>query len=255
MTEAEARALLRHAGVPDPAGDALRLRDHAPTDDAFAAMIHRRAAREPVSHITGRRAFWNHTFVVTPDVLDPRPETETLVEAALAEPFDTLLDLGTGSACILASLLGERSEATGTGTDISDAALKIAAQNLDIVGVAARATLLTSDWFAQVSGTFDLIVSNPPYIATAQMTALSPEVRREPALALTPGDDGLAAYRTIVCGASRFLNAGGRLIVEVGQGQAGDVVRLFDAAAFTETREILDLDGRKRVVSGRMRGN
>jgi release factor glutamine methyltransferase len=246
----DALARLRAAGVPDAARDLRRLAaafDGAELDAAVA----RRAAREPVSHILGRRAFWEHSFAVTPDVLDPRPETETLVAAALSAPFSRVLDLGTGSGCILCSLLAARAEATGVGTDLSDAALAVARGNARQLGVAGRARFLQADWLAGVEEGFDLIVSNPPYIAEDEMAALSPEVLREPRMALTPGGDGLGAYRAILRDGPRHLAPGGRLVVEIGPTQAAAVRALFEAAALQEVETIPDLDGRDRCVAGR----
>ena len=251
MTEAEARALLTAAGVEGAAGDVSRLRAAATDDAEFAALVHRRAAREPVSHLLGRRAFWNHEFLVTPAVLDPRPDTETLVEAALAEPFATVLDLGTGSGCILLSLLDERPDATGVGTDLSEAALEVARRNAARLDAGRRATWLRSDWLVDVTGHFDLVVSNPPYIAEAEMADLSPEVLHEPRLALTPGGDGLDAYRILTRDAPEHLAPGGRLIVEIGAGQGPAVAALFAAAGLARIVVLEDLNGRKRVVSGK----
>ena len=177
------------------------------------------------------------------------PDTETLVDVALARPVARVLDLGTGSGCILASLLHEMPDATGTGTDISGAALSVAARNLEIAGVTGRATLLRSDWFGTVTGTFDLIVSNPPYISAAEMNDLSPEVLHEPHIALTPGGDGLDAYRILARDAPSHLEVGGRLIVEIGAGQAAAVHDFFAAASLREIRVRDDINGKNRVIS------
>ena len=248
----DARLLLAHAlglprhrltaalAAPMPA-DALRL---------FDAALQARAARQPVSQIIGRRAFWKHEFRVTRDTLDPRPETETLIEAALTEPFASVLDLGTGTGAILISLLAERPGARGTGTDISAAALAVARENAKTIGV--RADFLESDWFAAVAGRFDLIVSNPPYIALDEMAGLAPDVRDwEPRQALTDEGDGLAAYRAITAGAGAYLAPGGRLMVEIGPTQAAQVTALMAASGLSDLRVLHDLDGRDRVVCGR----
>lgn len=216
----------------------------------FDAAIQARAQRQPVSQILGRRAFWKHDFRVTRDTLDPRPETETLVEAALAEPFASVLDSGTGTGAIVISLLAERPGCTGIGTDISPAALEVARENANIIGVSAR--FIESDWFSALSGQFELIVSNPPYIAQDEMAALVPEVAQwEPRLALTDEADGLSAYRQITAGAGAHLTAGGRLMVEIGPTQGQDVAALMTGAGLRDVRILPDLDGRDRVVSGK----
>ncbi len=258
----DARRKLEVAGSPSPARDASALMDKVqgdappwtPLSDAQLAelqgYIQRRARREPVSQIVGKRSFWMHEFEVTANVLDPRPDTETLVEAALAQPYTSVLDLGTGSGCILLSLLHERPEARGVGTDISDAALEVARRNANRVGVADRVDWAVSDWFSNVSGRFDLIVSNPPYIAQDEMPDLAPELSYEPRIALTDEADGLSAYRTIAAQAPNHLVPGGRLLVEIGLTQGAAVMALFTQAGFAEVMLHPDLDGRDRVVSG-----
>ncbi|MFD0858311.1 peptide chain release factor N(5)-glutamine methyltransferase [Roseovarius aquimarinus] len=219
--------------------------------EAFEAAITRRAAREPLSHITGKRLFYEHEFRVTPDVLDPRPETECLVRAALDLPWRSVLDLGTGSGAILLSLLAARREARGVGSDLSGAALDVARGNAARLGVEDRAEFLQSDWFASVGGRFDLIVSNPPYIAEAEMGALAPELGYEPRMALTDGACGLGAYRAICAGARAHLVPGGWLMVEIGWRQGADVAALMAGAGLGSVRILPDLDGRDRVVMGR----
>ena len=266
-----ATLLLQAAGVADPARDARRLLAHAmgiaadrmnlhladvldPAQSAaFDAAIARRAGRQPVSQIIGRRDFYGRSFRVTADTLDPRPETECLIEAALAEPFSRVLDLGAGTGCILLTLLAERPSASGLGVDISDAALVVARDNAKALGLTARAGFQRSDWFSAVSGQFDLIVANPPYIAQAEMAALAPEVRDwEPHLALTAGADGLAAYRVIAAGAGAHLSAQGRILVEIGPTQRAGVTRLFRDAGFSDLVALPDLDGRDRLVAARI---
>ncbi len=216
---------------------------------AYEAAIAARVARRPVAQITGRRLFWGLPFRVTPDTLDPRPETECLVAEALAAPFFSLLDLGTGTGCILLSCLKGAPMARGLGVDLSPAALAVAEANAQALGLAARARFALSDWFAAVPGKFDLIVSNPPYIAEAEMAGLSPEVRHEPRMALTPGGDGLAAYRAIARGAGARLMAGGRLLLEIGPTQGAAVAGMLTAAGFERVRVLPDMDGRDRVVA------
>ncbi len=249
----DARILMAHTlGVPTDRLTVELSRMLTPQQVAqFEHTIHRRAAHTPISHITGKRAFWKHEFRVTPDVLDPRPETETLVELALQGPkLNTVLDLGTGSGCILLSLLADLPEVRGTGTDISEAALKIAAQNADSIGVADRATLQISNWFSALSGQFDLIVSNPPYITEAEMTALAPDVRdHEPHLALTPGGDGLSAYRTIARDLAKFLAPQGRAFFEIGKDQGPEVQEIFAATGIGPVTVHADLGGHARIVA------
>ena len=189
----------------------------------FAA---RRAAGEPLSKIAGRREFWGLTLEVSRDVLDPRPETETLVEAALKalgerrlDPF-RILDLGVGSGAILCALLTECPSATGLGVDKSPAAVEIARRNLEACGLASRADVRLGSWTEGVEGPFHLIVSNPPYIRSADIEGLERAVRDfDPRQALDGGSDGLEAYRAIVQASLGLLAPGGRLIVEVGAGQ------------------------------------
>lgn len=265
---AHASRRLDAAGIPDAGRDARRLLAHVlgvaqdrlsidmPTDlgeaaSAFEAAVTRRAAREPLSHITGARLFWGRRFAVTADVLDPRPETEALVAEALQGPFSRVLDLGTGTGCLLLTLLAERPQAQGVGVDLSREALKVAGANRAALGLDDRAELLASDWFAEVTGRFDLIVSNPPYITDAEMAELSPEVLHEPRMALTPGGDGLASYRVIAAGAGGYLAPGGRLMVEIGWQQGDAVAGLFRAAGLEDVAVHPDMDGRDRVVTAR----
>lgn len=264
----EAAGALAAAGVPDAARDARLLMAHAadlpadrivlhlddgvdaPRQAAFRRLVAARLERRPVSQIVGHRLFRGRRFRVTPDVLDPRPETETLVAAALDGGFLRVLDLGTGSGCILLTLLSERLGASGLGVDVSAAALEVAAANRDDLGLAGRAELAAGSWFAPVSGRFDLIVSNPPYIAADEMPALAPEVRDwEPRVALTPGGDGLDAYRAIVAGLGAHLAPGGRVLFEIGPTQGAAVTALIAAQGLAGIRILPDLDGRDRVVA------
>ena len=266
----DATARLRATGVPDPARDARVLLAHAarieasrvtliafeelPVDIAerYDQLISLRALRVPVSYLLGEREFYGRRFRVSQDVLDPRPETEALIEAALSEPFDHVLDLGLGSGCILITLLAEHDGTSGVGVDLSESACLQASANAVEHQVQARAEVLRSDWFENIEGQFDLIVSNPPYISVEEMDVLSPEVREhEPRMALTDEGDGLGAYRRIAAAAPGFMVPGGRIFVEIGSSQGKYVTALFDAAGLVDTRVIPDLDGRDRVVGAR----
>ncbi|EAQ11620.1 [protein release factor]-glutamine N5-methyltransferase [Maritimibacter alkaliphilus HTCC2654] len=220
---------------------------------AYEDMLDRRIAREPVSKIIGRRQFWGRDFTVTRDVLDPRPETETLIaEALTGAPPSRILDLGTGSGILAITLLAEWREAFAVATDLSDPALKVAARNATLNGVDNRLTFLASDWFARVQGRFDLIVSNPPYIAADEMPSLAPEVLGfDPQMALTPGGDGLDPYRKIAAGALAHMDPGGRLLVEIGFRQGRAVSDIFAAAGLDDVRIHPDMDGRDRVIGAR----
>ena len=263
----DGRALLAKAGVAGAERDALRLLAHAAgwdvgrlsielgqpiTSDIAARFDHaiaQRAAGRPVAKITGWRDFWAGRFRVTDDVLDPRPDTETLIEAALQHPFQRVLDLGTGSGCIVVSLLAERATATGVGCDISPAALDVARANAADHGLGARVSFVQSDWFSAIEGRFDLVVSNPPYIALDEMADLAIEVRaHDPFCALSDGGDGLGAYRSIAAGIGRVLRPHGMVLVEIGPSQGAAVAQLFQNAGLTEIAVLPDLDGRDRVV-------
>ena len=188
---------------------------------------------------------------MTDDTLAPRPETEALVAAALAEPFGALLDLGTGTGCIAVTLLAERTGATGVATDLSAAALEVAERNARAHGVAERLRLARGDWWEAAEGRHDLVVSNPPYVAEAEMASLAAEVLAEPRMALTPGGDGLGAYRAIAVGILARLVPGGRALLETGAGQAEAVAGLLRAAGLDVVGAHSDMDGRARVVEAR----
>lgn len=250
----DARWLLAHAlGV---AQDRVSLLAHdAISDEAascFRQAITQRVARQPVAQIIGARLFWGRSFRVTPDVLDPRPETETLIATALELPWQTVLDLGTGSGAILLSLLAERAGATGLGVDLSEAALAVAQENAARLGLERRATFQHSDWYAAVEGRFDLIVSNPPYIAAPDHATLAPETRDwEPRMALVPRGctgDGLSDYARIAAQATQYMAPGGWLVVETGLGQTEAVGALLEAKGLSSVQSHDDLTGRARVV-------
>jgi release factor glutamine methyltransferase len=260
---------LAEAGIPDAAADARHLLAHAlgvsrdrliligpdpmpiEAQESLDRLLARRIAREPVARITGQRLFWGRSFAVTPDVLDPRADTETLIATALegAAP-SRLLDLGTGSGAIALTLLAEWPQARAVATDISPAALAVAARNASALDVADRLELLLSDWFTGITGRFDLILSNPPYIAADEMPGLAPEVLlHDPSMALSPGGDGLAPYRIIAAQASAYLAPEGRVMVEIGWKQGAAVKAIFASAGWRDLRLIRDMEGRDRVLS------
>ena len=225
--------------------------------NVISALAARRLKREPVSRILGQKEFWSIALAITPDVLVPRPETETVVEGALdfvvrgglrMEKL-RILDIGTGSGALLLALLRELPNATGTGTDISTGALKVARENAARCGVEGRCTFVVCDIASVVEGPFDLLVSNPPYIAHNEITSLAPEVKNyDPTVALDGGDDGLAAYRAIAADAKQLLAPGARMFVELGAGQEAAVRDLFTNVGLIAGIARTDLAGIPRVL-------
>jgi release factor glutamine methyltransferase len=222
--------------------------------DRLAALAARRLAREPVARILGAKEFWSLPLAVTPDVLVPRPETETVVEAALAASGGRrprrIADLGTGSGAILLALLSELPDAFGVGTDRDPRALAVARHNAERLGLGVRAAFVTCDFGAALAGGCDLVVSNPPYIAAADIATLAPEVRDyDPRAALDGGPDGLAAYRAIAADAVRLLAPGGAIAVEIGSLQGEAVTALFAGRGLgLDGPPRPDLAGHPRVV-------
>ena len=224
---------------------------------AIDALAARRMKREPVSRILGRKEFWSLMLDVTPDVLVPRPDTETLIEAALdyvvrgglrLEPL-RILDIGTGTGALMLALLQELPNARGVATDVSVAALHVARGNAERLKLASRCSFVACNLADGVQGRFDLIVSNPPYIARGAIASLDPEVRDfDPRLALDGGADGLDAYRAIAASVPPLLAPGGRLIMELGIGQAPPVTALFEAAKFIVLSIRNDLGGIPRAL-------
>lgn len=221
---------------------------------ALDAMVERRLRREPVSRILGRKGFWKILLTVTPDVLSPRPDTETLLDVVLKakgerEAF-TACDLGTGSGAILLALLAERPAAKGVGTDVSSEALAVARENAANLDLNGRATFIRTDWAAGFAdASFDVVLSNPPYIPTGDIPGLDPEVRdHDPHLALDGGADGLDAYRALAPEIARILKPGGLYAVEIGWDQGEAVSALFTAAGL-EAKVVKDLADRDRVVT------
>jgi len=223
--------------------------------DAVEALVARRLRREPVAHIVGHKAFWTLDLRVSPDVLIPRPETELLVEAALAmitpDAQARVLDLGVGSGAILLAVLNDRPNATGVGVDASEAALAVAHANANALALGDRIELRQGDWCAGLEESFDLVLSNPPYIPTGDIEGLAPDVaQHEPRMALDGGPDGLDAYRTIIAQLPKVLRPGGGFALEVGAGRADAVAALAMAAGLNVLPHKADLAGIDRVVSG-----
>jgi len=272
-----AARILREAGIDTPELDARLLLRHATEvtqEDLLArpesmlapesaarleAAIARRVEREPVSRIIGMREFYGREFLIDRHTLDPRPDTETLIEAALEtverygwrEKPLSLLDLGTGTGCILLTLLAELPKAHGVGTDVSEAALALASENARRLGLESRASFAAADWLDGIEGEFDLVLANPPYIASGEIAGLAREVKDyDPLLSLDGGADGLDAYRRIAAKAAGILRRGGHLVVEIGASQADAVLGLFRAAGLgVDAHDVRhDLSGRPRAI-------
>jgi release factor glutamine methyltransferase len=259
---AAAAARLRDAGIENPQREARRLAAHAAgttatgllafdtiDEHALAALVARRAAHEPLAFITGQREFWGLAFAVSPATLIPRPDSETLIELALAHrPAARVLDLGTGTGCLLLSLLHEWPESTGVGVDLSPAAAALAARNAAALGLASRAGFLAGHWADALATCFDLVISNPPYIESGEIPGLMPDVAAyEPATALDGGADGLAAYRAILAALPGLLAPNGAAILEIGATQAPAVTALAAAAGYAAAARA-DLAGHPRAL-------
>ncbi|TPK57442.1 peptide chain release factor N(5)-glutamine methyltransferase [Mesorhizobium sp. B2-4-19] len=270
-----ARARLMTAGVGDPALDARLIVEHfsgttrtqavadpermidSNTIAAIDAALRRRAGGEPVHRILGYREFYGLRLALSPETLEPRPDTETLVEAMLPfvkamatrEGACRILDLGTGSGAIALALLSAVPAATATGVDISAGALATAARNAVELGLGARFTTVQSDWFEKVSGRYHVIAANPPYIPSGDIGNLQDEVRDfDPRQALDGGVDGLNPYRIIAAEAARFLEAESRIAVEIGHTQRNEVTDIFKAAGYASAAALRDLGGNDRVL-------
>ena len=271
----DAAARLKRAGVEHPWREARLLlaeatgtsvssimawpeRTVSPDHEAlFARWLGRRLEQEPVSRILGRREFWSLPFIVTPATLDPRPDSETLIEAVRAAfpdpaPAYRIADFGTGTGCLLLALLSEYPNAYGLGIDRSAAAARVAQANAEALGIAPRAGIIVGDWDAPIKGGFDIIIANPPYIPSKEITSLMPAVRDyDPLSALDGGDDGLDPYRVLCHAARRLLSPGGAVFFEVGQDQDKDVAALLRAVGLENCDTRRDLAGIARVVSAK----
>jgi release factor glutamine methyltransferase len=222
-------------------------------ESRFWQLMERRAAFEPISRILGLREFYGREFSVTPAVLDPRGDTEILIDAALSlaknrSPF-RIADLGTGSGAIAITLLAELQDASGIATDVSAAALAVAMQNAEALGVSSRVQFARTNWLEGLDEKFDLIVSNPPYIRKGDIAGLAVDVRGfDPRIALDGGEDGLAAYRSIAAEAGEFLAPLGHVLLEIGAGQEADVKNLFEIQDFAHLSSHRDLGGHVRCI-------
>jgi release factor glutamine methyltransferase len=260
--ELDARLLVGHALELDltglVTGSNRVLTEHESA--RIGQLAARRLAGEPLARILGHKEFWGLSLALSTETLVPRPDTETVVELALdmlrkgpANKPPRIADLGTGTGAILLALLSELPEATGIGTDISEGALAIASDNATRLGLAARASFIRCDYASELTGPFDLIVSNPPYVASGDIAGLAREVRdHDPLMALDGGPDGLAAYRALIPQAARLLAGGAALVVEAGQGQTRDIEALMTAAGLTlQGPPRTDLAGISRAVGAR----
>jgi len=266
-----AKARLGQCGIDTPALDARLLLQHvtgldhgaliahpdepisADQTKEFRGLVGRRCRREPVSRIVGRREFYGREFQLGRETLDPRPDTEVAIEAALALLRDMeaprILDLGTGSGAIAVTLLAELPRARAVATDISDEALEVTAGNARQHGVANRLELRRSSWFSDVNECFNLVISNPPYVESPQIDTLPPEVKDwDPRRALDGGPDGLDCYREIAKGAQARLLPLGHVIIEVGAGQAGKVAEIFARHGFDVKKQHCDIAGHVRCL-------
>lgn len=256
---AEARLLLRHAtglsaerqvAAPETTLDGRQT-------SSLAQAVTRRSRGEPIAHILGRREFWSLDFVVTPDTLDPRPDSETVIAAALARldsrerPYQ-ILDLGTGTGCLLLALMSELPNATGVGVDIAPETAHVARLNAARLGFADRTRFVVGDWTIPIGGQFDVILCNPPYVRTGDIDGLSREVAMfEPRRALDGGADGLDAFRALGPGLRRITGTTGFVVVEVGAGQAEAVSGILTEAGFADLSRTADLAGIERCISAK----
>lgn len=247
----EARLLAAHLlGMPvTPLTDPATMLD----EGALAALVARRAAREPLAYITGHRGFWTLDLAVGPETLVPRPDSETLIEAALTalparDTVTRILDLGTGTGCLLLSALTEFASAFGVGVDVSPQAAALAARNALACGLASRAAFLAGDWDAALDTRFDLVLCNPPYIATGALDGLMPEVTHEPRRALDGGWSGTDCYARILPALPRLLGRRGVAVLELGAGQSACVAGLARQAGLTHMATRADLSGTARAL-------
>ena len=216
-------------------------------------LILRRIDREPISKILGRREFWGRSFSINENVLDPRSDTETLIDFVIEKPVKSVLELGTGSGAIAITLACEWKEVHITATDISEDALSLAKINAEKFNVQNKIHFLKSDWFETVKGTFDLIISNPPYIGLIERDEISNEVKKyDPEISLFAGPDGFDAYKTIIPNLKKFLNPDGFVVLETGAFQSNRVKNLMNAVGLIDTKIVKDLSGKDRLIAAKL---
>ena len=250
----DARILVAHAlGIPK-SQLALNTNENVPeeTRSSLEKLISRRINREPIAKILGKRQFWGRTFFINEDVLDPRGDTETLIDYVIDRPVRSVLELGTGSGVIAISLACEWKEVHVVATDISEAALFVAQKNAKYFNVQDKIDFLKSDWFEAIEGKFDLIISNPPYIGLSEISEISQEVLNyDPDLALFAGCYGLDSYERIIPNVTKFLRPGGIVVLEIGASQSDSVKTLMNSSGLSEVKTFKDLAGKDRLVTAK----
>ena len=262
---------LSHSGIESAARDARVLTAYAlevPISDLslkindkvsaniiskLEKLILRRINREPISKILGRREFWGRTFSINKNVLDPRGDTETLIDYVIEKPVKTVLELGTGSGVIAVTLACAWKEVQVTAVDISEDALLLAQINAEKFNVENKIQFLKSDWFENVEGIFDMIISNPPYIGWVEQDKISAEVKKyDPEIALFAGYDGFDAYKKIIPSLSKFLNKDGLVVLEIGASQSSQVKDIMNSSGFFDVKILKDLSGKERAVAAKL---
>ena len=262
---------LSHSGIESAARDARVLTAYAlevPISDLslkindkvssniiskLEKLILRSINREPISKILGRREFWGRTFSINKNVLDPRGDTETLIDYVIEKPVKTVLELGTGSGVIAVTLACAWKEVQVTAVDISEDALLLAQINAEKFNVENKIQFIKSDWFENVEGIFDMIISNPPYIGWVEQDKISAEVKKyDPEIALFAGYDGFDAYKKIIPSLSKFLNKDGLVVLEIGASQSSQVKDIMNSSGFFDVEILKDLSGKERAVAAKL---
>ena len=251
----DARILTAYA-LEVPISDlSLKINEKVPANiiRKLEKLLMRRISREPISKILGRREFWGRTFSINKKVLDPRGDTETLIDYVIDNPVKSVLELGTGSGVIAITLACEWKETNITATDISEDALQLAEINAEKFNVHNKIQFLKSDWFDNVKGVFDLIISNPPYIGWIEKDKISVEVTKyDPEIALFAGFDGLDAYKRIVPNLVKFLNPDGFVVFEIGESQSNRVKTIMNSFGFFDIEIVKDLSGKDRLIKAKL---